>query len=129
MTREEIIEKVKNGKYTTEQLIKWLQHLPKTDKVLKPAILKRGDVLFHHAFGHPVVIIKKKKASVICCLLTSKELETTIPANSRFFPNSFISKLLVEVSNSQIEEFQFRGVYDNPSHLKFVHEELIGSLK
>jgi hypothetical protein len=129
MTKDELLAKIEKGKYSDEQLLSWIKCLPSSLNVIKPNILKKGDVLFHKNLYHPIIILKVKKDSYICCMMTSKELSVTTPCNSRFFNESYISNVLLEVDKEYMNNCHYKGVYDNNKHLTEIHKQLLESFK
>lgn len=120
MDRETLIQRIKEKKYTHEELLKWIPQLPSR---VKPIYHKVGDVHFHPIFKHPLIILKKVKSGWLCGLLTTEVdcPEIIEPCQSRFFDNSFFTKVLFitpEIKGGYIT------VYDNPKHLKKVTTKL-----
>jgi hypothetical protein len=123
MNKDILIEKVKAGKYSQEQLLNWIGCLPNTTLKIKPIEWKSGDVLMHSFFSHPYILLKKTKEGWLCGLLTSNEgcPEVLEQCQSRFFPSSYITKTLfitTEVHGSLM------GVYQNDKHLREVLKKL-----
>ena len=128
MDKTILLEKVKAGNYSKEQLIGWIGCLPNTTLKIKPTEWKSGDVLMHSFFSHPYILLKKTKEGWICGLLTSNEgcPEVLEQCQSRFFPISYITKTLfitTEVHGSLM------GVYQNDRHLREVLNQLKTILK
>ena len=124
MNKTQLLEKVKTGNYSKEQVIGWVTALPSTSLKLKPNTYKVGDVLTHVVFKHPYILLEKRKEDWVCGLLTSEEScpEILEKCNSRFFTEGFITKALFTVS--QVDG-SFIGIYDNTKHLK----EILSKLK
>ena len=125
MTKDVLIEKIKQGGYTQATLLKWVQGLPnelsgKTD----PKIPMVGDVYFHPIFGHPYVLLEYRGDDWLCGLLTSDSdcSDILCGTESRFFYNSYFTNVLFTV-NYEIAH-KFRGVYENKRHLKKVLKQL-----
>jgi hypothetical protein len=127
MDKQQLIEKVKEKKYSHEQLLGWVNALPGSSHFKKPSVHKVGDVFMHCVFKHPYVLLKKSKNGWICGLFTTEEncpeiLET---CQSRFFNNNYnksIIHLTSEVAGT------FLGVYDNMSHLKICYLKIKNEL-
>ena len=90
-----IIEKIKKGNPTKEQIISWVQALPGSSATRKPIRNKRGDVYMHPIFKHPYVLLEKKKGFWLCGLLTTEPECTEIlePCDSRFFVSSYFTRV------------------------------------
>ncbi len=73
MNKDELLQKVKDKKYTHEQLLSWVNTLPVSPEKRKPTEWKVGDILMSHVFKHPYVLLKKRKTDWVCGLLTSEE--------------------------------------------------------
>ena len=119
MDKQALLEKIKSGNYTKEQLIGWITALPGSSMKVKPNEYKAGDVLMHQVFKHPFVLLKKRKEDWICGLLTSEENFPDIlePCNSRFFSKEYFVKSLFTASEIQ---GTYMGNYDNPKHIREV---------
>lgn len=124
MNKELLIEKINKGGYNKEQLLSWVECLPRTNSKIKPDVIKIGDVFMHTVFNHPVVVLKIVKSELVMGLLTSDPdcpdiLEET---KSRFFKESFFTKVIFKTDNYKLS---FLGVYDNNAHLKEVYQNLL----
>lgn len=119
MDKQELIHKISTTSYTKDQLLGWVNALPKELVNRKPNSVKIGDVFMHSAFKHPCVILQKKKDDWLCGMLTTEETCTEIlePCESRFFQNSFFTKALFTVKEPI---GMFVNVYDNPKQLRKV---------
>lgn len=121
MDKNQLLEKIKLGNYSKEQLLGWVNALPNIySNSRKPSINKKGDVYMHSIFHHPYILLEFKNNVWICGLLTS---ESTCPevleeCNSRFFAKeSYFTKTLFTASEIQ---GSFVNNYDNNKHLKEV---------
>jgi hypothetical protein len=128
MDKDIILEKVKKGGYSQQQLIGWLTCLPQSPEKRKPIEYKQGDVLMHSMFKHPYVLLKKRKNDWICGLLTSEAgcPEILEQCESRFFSENYFTNTLFttkEISGS------FVNVYGNTKHLREVYNKLKNILK
>lgn len=123
MDKTQLLEKVKTGNYSKEQLVGWITALPGTSSKVKPKIYKVGDVFTHVVFKHPYILLEQRKEDWVCGLLTTEENcpEILEKCNSRFFTESFITKALFTVS--QVDG-SFIGIYDNTKHLKDILSKL-----
>lgn len=123
MDKVQILERVKSGKYTQDQLIGWITALPGSTVNRKPSVYKVGDVFMHSVFKHPYILLQKKKDTWIAGLITTEGNcpEILEPCNSRFFAESFITKALFTVSEIQ---GSFINNYDNQKHLREVFVKL-----
>jgi hypothetical protein len=88
-----------------------------------PTVYKKGDVLMHPNFLHPYVLLYKKKGVWVCSLMTSEPTcdEILCKAESRFFPTSYITKVLFTVATPRGKYVQ---PYENNKHLNMVTQEL-----
>lgn len=128
MNKEDILEKVKKGNYSQQQLISWLTCLPTSAEKRKPVEYKVGDVLMHHVFKHPYILLKKRKNDWLCGLLTSESgcPEILEQCQSRFFSENYFTKTLfttTEICGS------FINTYSNTKHLREVTIKLKQILK
>lgn len=123
MDKQQLIEKVKEKKYSHEQLLGWVSALPGSLNFRKPSVHKVGDVFMHCVFKHPYILLKKSKSGWICGLFTTEENcpEILEACESRFFNNSFITKALF--TTSEITG-TFLGVYDNNAHLRECYKKI-----
>ena len=123
MDKTQLLEKVKSGKYSQEQLIGWITALPNSVMKNKPIKNKVGDVMMHEVFKHPYILLKERKGYWVCGLLTSNGdcPEVLEKCNSRFFSESFITKTLFTV---EIVHGSLIGIYENSKHLREVHTKL-----
>jgi len=128
MSKEDILEKIKKGNYSQQQLLAWITCLPSSAEKRKPIEYQVGDCLMHSVFKHPYILLKKTKEGWICGLLTSEDNcpEILEKCQSRFFSENYITKALfttTEVRGS------FLNVYGNNKHLKEVTVKLKQILK
>jgi hypothetical protein len=88
-----------------------------------PIVYKKGDVLMHPIFQHPYILLEKKNKNWICCMLTTESecKEILSPCESRFFKNSFFTKMLLTMSEP-IGKYMFP--YENPKQLKDITKSL-----
>ncbi len=128
MDKETLLKKIKEGKYSQEQLIGWVTAMPTTTSKRKPVEYKVGDVLMHNVFAHPYILLKKRKEDWICGLFTTEESFPDIlePCQSRFFKDSYFVKSLFTAVEPQ---GMFLNVYDNNRHLREVIIKLKEILK
>ena len=128
MNKEEILQKVRDKKYTHDQLIGWLNTLPVSAEKRKPIEYKVGDVLMHTVFKHPYILLKKRKTDWVCGLLTSEENcpEILEICQSRFFSNNYLTKALFTTTEIQ---GSFINTYANSKHLSEVLKRLKEILK
>ena len=119
MDKDTLILKIKDKKYTHEQLVSWVSVLPANAEKRRPIQYKVGDVLMHHVFKHPYILLKKRKDDWLCGLLTSEENcpEILEICQSRFFSRNYITKALFTITEVQ---GSFINVYQNDKHLKSV---------
>jgi hypothetical protein len=92
-------------------------------KIKLPTTLKKGDVIFSFGLNHPIILLYKKKDVWICAMMTSnpKCPEVLCKAESRFFPESYITKTLLSQS---VIYGKYMFPYDNPKHLNYIYGEL-----
>lgn len=123
MDKQLLIEKVKEKKYSHEQLLGWVNALPGSPNFRKPSVHKVGDVFMHSVFKHPYILLKKGKDGWICGLFTSEENcpEISEACQSRFFNGSYITKALF--TTSEITG-SFLGVYYNNLHLRECYKNI-----
>lgn len=119
MDKQELIQKISTTSYTKEQLLAWVNCLPRDTVNRKPDYVKVGDVYMHAAFKHPCVVLQKKQDEWLCGLLTTEDTckEILEVCESRFFTDSFFTKALFTVSEPI---GYFVNVYDNPKQLRKV---------
>jgi hypothetical protein len=127
MDKVMLIEKVKSGNYSKEQLLSWIGCLPAPSEKRKPNFYKVGDVFMHTIFNHPYILLEKRDGFWVCGLMTSESKcpEILERCRSRFF-KGYITKTLFtasEISGS------FINSYDNTRHLKKVLVKLRETLK
>lgn len=117
MDKQQLLEKIKGGNYSKEQLLAWVNCLPTTTSTRKPLEYKVGDVFMHHVFKHPYILLKKRKNDWLCGLFTSEENFPDIlePCKSRFFDKEFFVKSLFTAKEV---EGSFINSYDNHKHLR-----------
>lgn len=116
MDKNILIEKIKKGTYSQEQLLSWVNCLPAAVEKRKPKFNKVGDVYMHPIFQHPYVLLEKKDGMWICGLITSESKcpEILEPCRSRFIKDYFTKTLFTA---SEIQG-SFINNYDNTRHLK-----------
>jgi hypothetical protein len=127
MDKFQLLEKIKAGKYSPEQLMSWVGCLPVPSEKRKPKFNKVGDVYMHTIFNHPYILLEKRDDFWVCGLMTSESKcpEILEECHSRFF-QGYITKTLFtasEISGS------FINSYDNTRHLKKVLAKLRETLK
>jgi len=128
MDKKELVEKIKAMKnLDKDKILGWTNALPALNSQ-KPSKFKIGDVFMHPNFLHPYVLLEKKDSVWICCLLTTEAgcSEILEPCQSRFLPDSFITKVLF---TSHDVSGRFFCVYNNNKHLRIVLSELRRILK
>lgn len=126
MTKKTLYETIfdNNYVYNKPKLLQMVDSLPNNILKISPASNKVGDIYFHVAFNHPIILVKKRKTSWICLMCTSNELEEAkIPCKSRFF-EGFISHVLLEISVERLKNYKFLGLYDNARHLRETYRHL-----
>jgi hypothetical protein len=106
--KDVLMDKVNNSiNLEKSEVISWFDGIPnlslEDDTPKKkgiPSSYKKGDVLMHKIFRHPYVLLEKKSDYWICCLMTTEESceEILEKANSRFFPESYFTKVLFTIS-------------------------------
>jgi hypothetical protein len=119
-----LLDKIKKGNFSKEQLTRWVQCLEGPSEIgLSPNTNKIGDVYMHPIFQHPYVLLKKSKHGWVCTLITSDEKckEIVTPCKSRFYPDRYFTKVLLTVEEPI---GRFMSVYDNPSQLKKIFNTL-----
>ncbi len=123
MDKKQLIERIKKGDYTHDQLLGWVMSLPGSVGTKKPIKNKIGDIYMHPVFQHPYVLLAKKKNNWICGLLTTDETCDQIlePCKSRFFTASFFTKVLITMNEPT---GSYCNVYDNNSHIRHVIKQL-----
>jgi hypothetical protein len=128
MNKDEILQRVKDKKYSHEQLLGWLNTLPASNERRKPIEYKIGDVLMHPVFKHPYILLRKRKNDWLCGLFTTEETFPDIleQCQSRFFSESYIVKSLFTATKI---EGTFINTYGNGKHLSEVLKKLKDILK
>ena len=128
MDKDILLQKLKEKKYTHEQLIGWVNAMSTSTEKRKPTEYKVGDVLMHGVFKHPYILLKKRKTDWICGLLTSEENcpEILEVCQSRFFSEKYITNALFTTNAVQ---GSFINVYGNDRHLREVLVKLKNILK
>lgn len=128
MNKDELLIKVKEKKYTHEQLVSWLNALPASMEKRRPAEYKVGDCFMHGVFKHPYILLKKRKDDWICGLFTTEESFPDIleAGQSRFFKDSYFVKSLFTAAKV---EGTFINTYGNNKHLVEVLKKLKEILK
>ena len=123
MDKASLIEKIKKGNPTKDQILNWVSCLPGSVATRKPIRNKIGDVYMHPIFNHPYVLLEKRNGHWICGLLTteSKCPEILEPTRSRFYPNQYITKTIFTASEIV---GAWANPYDNPKHLREVRTKL-----
>lgn len=118
MDKVQLLEKVKTGKYTQEQLMAWIGCLPGATSTRKPSFNKVGDVYMHPIFKHPYILLERQGNIWVCGLMTSESKcpEILEQCRSRFF-EGYITRTLFTASEIQ---GSFLNNYDNTRHLKKV---------
>lgn len=126
MDKSILIEKIKKGTYSQEQLLSWVNCLPGSSSNRKPKFNKVGDVYMHPIFQHPYILLEKKDGVWVCGLITSESKcpEILEACRSRFVAG-YITKTLFTASEIQ---GSFINVYDNTRHLKKVLAKLRSTL-
>lgn len=61
MEKNLLLEKIKKGDYSQQQLLSWITAMPGTTLNRKPIEYKVGDVLMSSIFKHPFVLLQRKK--------------------------------------------------------------------
>lgn len=122
MDKAQLLEKVKKGNYTQDQIVAWIGCLPGTSSIRRPAFSKVGDVHMHPVFKHPYVLLERRDDIWVCGLMTSESKcpEILERCRSRFF-EGYITKTLFTASEIQ---GSFINNYDNTRHLKKVLTKL-----
>jgi len=124
MDKSNLIEKVKSGKYSHEQLIGWIQSLPGTYSGKRgPAEFKKGDVLMHPVFNHPYVLLEHRRGLWVCGLLTTEPTCSEIlePCDSRFFSESYFTKVIFTVT---IPIGTWMNTYENLKQVRSITNQL-----
>jgi hypothetical protein len=123
MDKKLLIEKVKKGNFTPEQLLTWITCLPGSSATRKPSKNKIGDVYMHPVFQHPYVLLERKGDVWICGLFTTDSTYEQIlePSKSRFFTTSFFTKTLFTLSEPV---GSYCNVFDNNAQIKSVTKQL-----
>jgi hypothetical protein len=127
MNKGMLIEKVKSGNYSKEQLLSWIGCLPAPSEKRKPTFNKVGDVYMHPVFQHPYVLLEKRDGFWICGLITSESKcpEILEECRSRFI-QGYLTKTIFTASDIP---GSFLNNYDNTRHLKKVLVKLKQLLK
>ena len=127
MDKGVLLEKIKKGGYSQQQLLSWVGCLPGSSSNRKPSFSKVGDVYMHPIFQHPYILLKNQEGIWLCGLITSESKcpEILEPCRSRFF-DGYITKTLFTASEIQ---GSFINNYDNTRHLKKVLISLVELLK
>lgn len=125
MTKELLIDKLENGKYTQEKILSWVKHLPPTTLKAEPIRPMVGDVYYHPIFGHPFVLLEYRIDDWVCGLLTTEsECENILcPTESRIFSQQFFTSVVFTIPCTNFD-YKFRGIYENKRHLKKVLKSL-----
>lgn len=123
MDKLQLIEFIKDKKYTHEQLLGWVNSLPGGTIDRSPIVYNRGDVLTHPVFKHPYILLKKRKDNWLCTLLTSDPNcnEMLEECNSRFFKDNYVTKVLFTTT---IVVGKFINMYDNNKQLSHITKQL-----
>ena len=118
-----LLDKIKKGNFTPDQLTTWVQSLPGSSATKKPSKNKVGDVYMHPVFQHPYVLLEKKGDVWICGLFTTDEKYQQIleACNSRFFTTSFFTKTMFTL-NEPVGPYC--NVFDNNAQIKKVLKQL-----
>lgn len=127
MDKVVLLEKIKKGGYSQQQLESWVGCLPGSSTNRKPSFNRVGDVYMHTVFHHPYILLEKREGFWICGLITSESKcpEILEECRSRFF-EGFITKTIFTASDIQ---GSFLNNYDNTRHLKKVLIKLKRLLK
>jgi hypothetical protein len=128
MDKDILLQKLKEKKYTHEQLIGWVTAMPTSTAKRKPTEYRVGDVLMHNVFAHPYILLKKRKEDWLCGLFTTEESFPDIlePCQSRFFKDSHFVKSIFTAVEPQ---GMFMNTYGNDKHLREVLIKLKNILK
>lgn len=123
MDKDILLKKIKENKFSHEQLLNWVKALPASSISRKPSSYKVGDVFMHSVFKHPYVILSSSKSGYICGLLTTEENcpEILEACKSRFFSESYFTQALFTVTEIH---GSFLNVYENKKQLREVLEKL-----
>ena len=123
MDKKLLLDKVKKGNYTPDQLLTWVSCLPGSSGTRKPTKNKVGDVFMHPVFQHPYILLERKNDVWICSLFTTdtKYEQILEPCKSRFFPNSHFTKTLFTLSEPT---GSWCNVFDNNVQIKKVLKQL-----
>ena len=126
MDKIQLIDKVRNlpkDKFEKQKILGWLTALRGTVASQTPTKYKKGDVFMHPIFRHPYVLMEYKNGEWICALLTTEPNCTEIlePCRSRFFSNSFFTKVLFTV---QEPVGAFGNVFENTRQINSVLKQL-----
>lgn len=122
MDKKQLLEKIKKGGYSKEQLVSWIGCLSLSEN-RKPSKVKVGDVFMSPIFQHPYILLEKQGGSWLCGLMTSNEdfPDNLCECQSRFFEGKYITKTLfvaTELKGGWV------NTYDNNKHLKEVLKQL-----
>ena len=123
MDKATLLEKIKSGNYTKEQLLGWIGAMPGSTKALNPVEAKLGDVYMHPIFLHPYVLLEKTSTGWICSLLTTESTCSEIlePCQSRFFQDSFFTRVLFTYTDPQ---GRFMAPFENSKQLNSIYRKL-----
>lgn len=106
-----------------EEVMTTITNSVASHKIKLPTSFKKGDVIFFHQLNHPLILLYRKKNSWICTLMTSDQKcpEILCKAESRFFPESYITKTLLTITEVR---GKYMFPYDNNKHLGVITEAL-----
>ena len=99
MDKIELVDKVRTmdkNNMDKQKILGWVMALRGTVASKTPTEYKIGDVFMHPIFKHPYVLMEYKNEQWFCALLTTEPTCSEIlePCRSRFFSNSFFTKVL-----------------------------------
>lgn len=122
-TKSKILEKIKKGGYTQQQLLSWIGSLPGPTGRVKPTEFKKGDVMMHPIFKHPYVLLEKKRSFWICGLLTTETSceEILEKCDSRFFSESYFTRVILTMKEPQ---GSWMNCYENTKQLRQITNQL-----
>ena len=101
MDKTVLKNKVNTTKYTLDQLNSWIDALPVKHKFETPDQFKPGDIIYSRLINHPCVLLKHLDDDQFLAtgFTTDPSCKQILcPCESRFFPDSFITKSLFTVT-------------------------------
>jgi len=126
MNKGQVLEKIKSmdkNNLDKQKILALITTMEGSVASKKPNTFKKGDVLMHPVFRHPYVLLEYKDNQWICALLTTESecAEILEPCKSRFFPDSFFTKVMFTV---QEPIGVFANVFENTRQINSILTQL-----